>query len=452
MAVSWYRWNISPTPHCYNPEYVLLWSVLLIIRQIGGSTQITWIMTDNGVVRMSEQVSVSMPYGAAALTKRLSEADTRGSRDALKAEICRDLRNAIRDIEVTQELRDMAASPSGLSLYVSGGGFRGWGYLLLHQHKISPYPIPIINGFHCTISDFQDVETVQATAADGTSVFRISKRRAAQVPAVAFLISCLSEALPAVHSVHFAQGGVRDGCFFSMLDSSIRAQHPLVAGTRPGCAPSSKKLFQLMQSALPSPHRTHKVPRYVSGPLLEALAQSMYTCAGFAKDLRAASALRSTITGSFASIHGLSHEDRAALAIALCERWDGLGALSPIDREFHARLMRLLDPEVAWWCMFLGRVGALVAEVYPSGTVRETYVVLGARWVDDGKDKQKRSEISSSVLKLDVDLSEGMMDLIEAEGLQEAIDQIGKTGKKKNRSDGRGYQVDVNLLSKHVQH
>jgi len=397
-------------------------------------------MTENGHVRMSN-FAVSMPYGAAALTKRLSEAEKNGTTKALRTEVCRDLKNAFQKIELPQELRGVAAISSGLSLYLSGGGFRGWGYLLLHKHSASPYPIPIINGFHCKISHFQDVETVKATVLDSdVSVFRISKRRASQVPAVAFLISCLSEALPAVHSVHFAQGGVREGVLFSMLDPSIRAHHPLVVGTRPGCPPSSAALTELLRSALP-PSNDHAVPEHVRGPVLESFVHSLYAGAGLVKDLRAASALRSTTTGAYASIHGLSHHDRAALAITLCERWDGVGALSSADQDFHTQLVQLLDPEQAWWCMFLGRVGAVVAEVYPSGTVRGNLAALGGEWIDDKDDK------SSRVLRLEVKLSIEAMELSEAEGLQKAIKELEKVGKKKNRPSGHGYKVDVKLRS-----
>ena len=42
---------------------------------VGGSTQITWMIAKDGNVEISPRGSVSFPYGAAAMTRRLAEVD-----------------------------------------------------------------------------------------------------------------------------------------------------------------------------------------------------------------------------------------------------------------------------------------------------------------------------------------------------------------------------------------
>ena len=87
---------------------------------------------------------VSLPYGAAALTRRMEN-----SADAmeLRTELADALRAAYESLVLPERLRNS----KGLTLYLSGGGFRGFGYLLLAEHPIKPYPIPIINGFAVTL-------------------------------------------------------------------------------------------------------------------------------------------------------------------------------------------------------------------------------------------------------------------------------------------------------------
>ena len=108
----------------------------------------------------------------------------------------------------------------GLSLYLSGGGFRGWGFVLMSEHAIKPYPIPIINGFKTERNAFHDTQAVRAAVhkEDVPDIFRVSQRRASQVPAVAFLVDCLSRALPIISNVFFCQGGVREGMHFAEIN------------------------------------------------------------------------------------------------------------------------------------------------------------------------------------------------------------------------------------------
>jgi retrograde regulation protein 2 len=211
----------------------------LVMDLGGGSTQITWMVSKNGTVEVSKKGSVSFPYGAAALTKKL--ADLRKGHEPddtvakFRAQMIDEFRAAYDALEIPTELVERARKTGGYPLYLSGGGFRGWGYLLLYMSQVNGkhYPISLINGFTASKSKFEDVEALKRIARDAEKIFRVSDRRREQVPAVAFLVNVLAEALPyGIQMAHFCQGGVREGVLFRELTPDIREQDPLEVATR----------------------------------------------------------------------------------------------------------------------------------------------------------------------------------------------------------------------------
>jgi retrograde regulation protein 2 len=448
----------------------------------GGSTQITWLISNDGHVQMSEQGSVSMPYGAAALSRRLTEANKLGGNalNELRDEITTNLKDAVSKISLPEAIHEDLRSPQGLSLYLSGGGFRGWGFVLMSQHPVSPYPIPIINGFKTTVNAFNDTNLVM-TAANEENIFRVSERRASQVPAVALLVSCLSQALPSVSTVYFAQGGVREGSLFINLDEKTKAQNPLMTATVPYAAKSTTALEALIKAADPAPGRSVTTPPLITNHILVALAQGLYIHNSNNKDLQAAAALRSTTTGVLGAVHGASHDERAGLAIMLCERWGGVGALSPADEAFYDQLLELLGPEEAWWCMYYGRIAAVVGEIYPAGIIREGEELLKIKveWADpestvitplakgelklkpkeekegkkdkkDKKDKKPKDpkNNTSAIVKILFDFGTDDESILFAEGLEGALKRVEKLGKKKSwPGEWGGHAIDLSIKS-----
>jgi retrograde regulation protein 2 len=440
----------------------------------GGSTQITWLIAENGEVRMSDAGSVSMPYGAAALMRRLTEANKLGGKAPgdLKDEITANLKDAVQKIAIPQEILDTKDTVDGLTLYLSGGGFRGWGFVLMSQHPVSPYPVPIINGFKTSISTFTNTSLVKSTAVSEDDIFRVSERRASQVPAVALLVSCMIDALPAINTVRFAQGGVREGSLYMNLDAKIRAQHPLVTATIPYTTPSTIPLLALLDSASPG-------EQGLPSALITALGQSLYLHNSLNKDLKSAAALRSTTTGSLSGVHGAAHDERAALGVMLCERWGGLGGLPPGEAGFYQRLLQLLGPESAWWCMYYGRVAAVIGEVYPAGVVRphQEKLHISASWSDkepssselsaseskltekakdkvkkhkknkdkdkSGDDEKKKAE--ERVLKIAFNFGADEDSTLLAEGVQKTLRSVEKLGRKKNWPEGWGCKIDLRV-------
>lgn len=419
----------------------------LVMDLGGGSTQLTWLSKSaDGVIGMPERGAVSMPFGAAALTKRLGEAEKEGhgAKQRFADEVKLAIKTAYDSLRVPAELHQLAKDEGGFALYLSGGGFRGWGFVLMSQHAVQPYPIAVINGLVVKREEFLDTASVQAAVQDfhdnDDAIFRVSQRRASQVPAVAFLVKALSEALPEIKEVRFCQGGVREGYLFSSLPDNIRKQSPVAVATSPLALPLSEHFAHLLQSSLPASsgkpkgHGPKKNPQHWFNPaLLTSLANMLNYFSTHPKDIRAASALRSTTTGVLASAHGLAHEERALLALALCERWGGEKDLPPSDLPFYRSFQALVGPWLSWWAYYLGRVGALVGEVYPSGRGRE-FLTLRTAWDETGK--------GNELLVLQARTVDGRVHELFADELE----QIQKAGKKKNwigGKDGHGHRVDV---------
>ena len=402
------------------------------------------MIAKDGDVQTSPKGSFSFPYGAAAMTRRLAESEQEGdaATAALQEEMKTNFQKAYKDLEIPESLHAKAAKEGGFTLYLSGGGFRGWGYLLMSQHKIHPYPIPIINGFQVPKSAFQEITQIKAAAAEG-DIFRVSKRRAAQVPAVAFLVSVLVNAMPNIKEVRFCQGGVREGFLFDTLDPATKAMDPLHAASARYACPSSPEIAKLLITAIPSDSAPldRSVPKSFSTPLVRALADLLFAHSSLPKESCSLAALYCPITGLLASAHGVSHTDRALLALVLCDRWDG--DLAPPHDMLQARIRAVLSRQQVFWCSYLGKVAKLVADVYPAGRIGDPRrIKFHAIWAEGlGKKGLEQG------VRLHVDVKEGdPMTAIDV--LRSAVEKIEAVGKRKNRVGGRegfGVPIDVSV-------
>lgn len=371
----------------------------LVMDLGGGSTQITWIIMRDGTMRMSPRGAFSFPYGAAALTQRLEvihkKAKSQEDEDKARAELRKEMKanfvKAYEGLQVPPELAKKAEKEGGFTLYLSGGGFRGWGYLLLYmaqKHK-KHYPISIINGFVARKKDFTDTERLKKIARQADDIFRVSDRRRAQVPAVAFLVNVLAEALPhGIKEAHFCQGGVREGILFKGLPPEIRMQGPIEVATSPHAQPLAKKLAKLLQSSIPHQKSAHTtsletcdlengweevpsfetmkhVPDSLNQHIIHALANMLYLHSDMSKELSSAAALYTTSSGALSDVHGTSHQNRALLALLLEARYTG--DLPPRDYSYRQALRRLLTPLELWWINYIGAVALVLSRIYPAG-------------------------------------------------------------------------------------
>ncbi|KAH7382117.1 transcription regulator [Pyrenochaeta sp. MPI-SDFR-AT-0127] len=422
----------------------------------GGSTQITWLLSHSGIIKMSPKGAFSFPYGAAALTQKLDELtkgkthdEARKAKEKLREEMKTNFLNAYTKLLVPNDIVERAKQQGGFKLYLSGGGFRGWGYLLLYQNQTGKhhYPISIINGFTAPKSDFTDTEKLKEVAHTAHKIFRISDRRRKQVPAVAFLVSVLANALPhGIKEAHFCQGGVREGVLFQDLPPSIRRQNPLTVATTPFARDSAPSIAELLLDAIPKYSRAHsdQLSSLVSLDIIEALANTLYVHSVMSKESSSTCALYSTSTGLLSSTHGVSHSNRALLALILEESYEG--ELPPRETRFKAYLRNILEPKDIWWTCYLGGVALLLRRLYPSGFIDDMKprVQLSARWTMNvgGRNSAKGIQLVFLIQKKVND----PMKLKEA--IQDHIHVIRKVGKKKNWIGGRngwGLAVEVSV-------
>ncbi|KAK9374761.1 Ppx/GppA phosphatase family-domain-containing protein [Lipomyces chichibuensis] len=332
----------------------------LVMDLGGGSIQISWVSSLAGNFVMSDS-AVSLPYGAAALFQRL-----RAQRaEAIKSEITSAFALAFKKIKPPFPLK-------GANLYLSGGGFRGLGCLAMSILSDDEYyPVPIINGYRCSIKDLEKVAQKQVN--DNTmdkleDVFRISRRRASQLPGILTLVQALVSAAPEIDAVYFCQGGIKEGFLYSKLDDSLKIRDPLVTCTAAHARPACTKIETLMTSAMSS-----FTPSYISKRILPAAVSLLYYQAPYTKDTQATAALNIAVTGVLAGVHGLSHVDRALLGIILCERWGG----EVFDERVLGRLCDLVVSEsrgnlglaYMFWGYYVSKLATVFADLFPAGIV-----------------------------------------------------------------------------------
>jgi retrograde regulation protein 2 len=281
-----------------------------------------------------------------------------------------------------------------------------------------------------------------------SKIFRVSDRRREQVPAVAFLINVLAEALPhGIKSAHFCQGGVREGILFHELLPSVRKQDPLEVATENFAPHSADSIYWLMLESIPASRKDDKraFPEQISTYIIRALTNVLYVHSSMGKEQSSTSALYSTSTGLMSSTHGVSHTDRARLALILEERYQG--ELPPREQDFKASLRRLLTPEQIWWTRYLGKVAFVISSLYPAGTINEAKprVVVSATWSSElGKKKDKEGVLLTfSIQKVKDD---PMMLKVTLEGLVGAIEKVGKKKNWIGGKEGWGMKVKVKVV------
>ncbi|KKP05126.1 hypothetical protein THAR02_02785 [Trichoderma harzianum] len=433
----------------------------LVMDLGGGSTQITWMVSQGGHIRISPLGSFSFPYGAAALSRQLRDLRKGKKKEEgekavaqLRQEMVQKFRDAYDHLQIPETMIEKAKEQGGFRIYLSGGGFRGWGYLLLYlnQSHGKHYPISVINGYTVGKEQFEDTDTVTQIAKAAKDVFRVSDRRRSQVPAVAFLVNLLAEAIPhGIREAHFCQGGVREGYLFRTLSPEVRELSPLSVATQNFAPTSYRTIQELLKSAIPKPskNQARRFPEEFGEHVIDSFANVMYVHMFMSKETASAAALCSTSVGIMSSAHGVSHQDRARLALMLESRYRG--ELPPREMEFREALRSLITPEEVWWATYLGRVGYMITRLYPSGEIdtAKPRVVFSAEWSwTMGKKRNKEGLVLTlSVQKLKNDPAH------LKKALEDNVKVIQKVGKKKRwigKDDPWGMKVKVDVVEEGI--
>lgn len=423
----------------------------------GGSTQITWIISQNCNVRTSPHGSFSFPYGAAALSRMILDLKKGKSKHEadlalgkLHEEMVSNFRDAYRKLQIPATLQERAKREGGYTIYLSGGGFRGWGYLLLYldQQDENHHPISQINGYAVGKDRLESTEALEEVARKAHFIFRVSDRRREQVPAVAFLVKALTEAIPhGIKEARFCQGGVREGILFRELLLNVRAQDPLEVATLRFAAESVTDLQALLHNSIPRSSQNDSIifPAAISNHVITAFANTLYVHTTMEKESASTAALYCTSVGIMSSTRGISHADRARLALMLESRY--MGELPPHELEFRESSRRIITSEEVWWAAYIGRVGYLIGRLYPGGIIdeRKPRILMSAAWSHSlGKMKNKREVfLTISVQKMENDPAK------LGDAIRNNVGIVEKIGKRKHwiwGTNGWGLKVKVNVV------
>jgi retrograde regulation protein 2 len=381
----------------------------------GGSVQMTYLDTSAAKAGaqgddFSPEVAAalagqSLPFGAARLIKILDNGDShaqaaalselRGGLSAAFQTLCARFPSLAAAAAQAQRSKDGAEDEdrSGIDIYLCGGGFRGYGSMLMHNHPIQPYPIPLIGSFTISGQLFgKTKDMLKVNESFDGKIFGMSKRRRAQFPAIVAVVDALIAAVPRIRSVTFCSGGNREGALMMSLPLEIRETNPMTGSqhiieTAPSDrgkqAASIRDVLDTLRSAFP-PDMDLATTTTIFGLHLGSLyANQIWTRLGDDADANASAALHSAVSCS--DQPGLTHLARAVLGVTLCARWGA--CLAPIDKQLHKNLRALMeaaDPDAPFWADYTGAVTgamALLIRKWPKtqDTLKRTIRYAGAR-------------------------------------------------------------------------
>lgn len=324
----------------------------------GGSVQMTYVPSGSDVAGEAASAARSLPFGAAKLTAALS---TQEAADTARAQLSLGMKETFETlVGKFPDLKNQVNSKDGITIYFCGGGFRGYGSMLMHTDPIQPYPIPAIGGYTVPGDRFcQWQKMLDANDQDG-KIFGMSKRRREQFPAIVTVVKALIEAVPNIKQVIFCSGGNREGILYMTLPPSVREQSPLShlgEASSPSRDEVTSGVVDTLLDALPK-----GCPDIFTRDLLQCFGKLLWTDMGNTPEVNSARALHDPI--SFASVLGFTHQVRAVLSLTLCARWGN--DLGPVDQMLFNNLRALIGPELSWWCDYMGRILQLLAAAVPT--------------------------------------------------------------------------------------
>ncbi|CCK70050.1 Rtg2p KNAG_0D03010 [Huiozyma naganishii CBS 8797] len=351
----------------------------LFLDLSGGSVQLSWVKSSAGKVDYCPH-PINLPYGASVLARRVSSEGKAPLYTEIRDALVREINNPA--FEIPQEMILEAQRRGGFDLFTRGGGLRGLGHLLLSQDKT--YPIQtIINGVAIPYDEFVamtdylflrgHIPLPLGRKSGNNKIFKVSEKRAWQLPGVAVLMTALFECLPKIKSIYFSEGGIREGTLYSYLPRGLCSQDPLVTASAPYAPLLTEKYYQLLLTAIPQ----NEVPEIVWQRVAPALCNLAFIHASYPKELQPTAALHVATTGIIAGCHGLSHRVRALIGIALCNRW---GGNIPENEELFLNSLEQLilnDTDktrvrkILWWTKYIGTIMYVICGVHPGGNIRD---------------------------------------------------------------------------------
>jgi retrograde regulation protein 2 len=335
----------------------------------GGSVQMTYMnsATKDYAIRAA-RTGKSLPFGAARLTNALVNPDIEVQTAALN-ELQGGLHGAFARLQ--QEfplLRDaqLAQDDQGIDIYLCGGGFRGYGSILMHNDAIHPYPIPAVGAYTVKGSFFKQTATMRkANSEYDGKIFGMSKRRRKQFPAIATVVEALIDAVPRISTVTFCSGGNREGVLLLKLPVSVREASPLpLLRYGNNIEPVAlEAVTRMLRSALPLNMEHSTVPTVLTLGLGPLFASEIWSRIGEPSEANASYHLHQSLARD-PSVPGFTHLARSVLGLTLCFRWGA--TLGPIDQILFESIQKVVSqasPQAIFWAEYIGQTARLLSRL-----------------------------------------------------------------------------------------
>ncbi|KAH9887091.1 Ppx/GppA phosphatase [Xylariomycetidae sp. FL2044] len=395
----------------------------------GGSVQMSYMNSHMSFYHtIAARTGESLPFGAAKLSRTLETGD-----EHVHTATVNDLQSSLQAAftKLQQKFPDLRASQSGpdsegIDIYLCGGGFRGYGSMLMHNDSIQPYPIPAIGAYTVDGALFSKTQHMREVNIkhDG-KIFGMSKRRRQQFPAIATVVEALVNVVAPIRTVTFCSGGNREGALMMKLPESIREASPLPLLHQPRDSihlDGLGSIIETIESALPVDLDLAGIPTVFSLGLGPLFASKIWQRIGEPSEANSSFELHEAITRD-PSAPGLTHLARAVLGLTLSYRW-GV-KFSEGDKQLFDNTRRLLtrsSPDAVFWAEYIGAMAGLLAAVCPvepQGRQHLTEKIKLHAAVKAGKKKAQ--------LQLFVSLSHGASEALDADSLASPFKKIGKS-------------------------
>ena len=324
----------------------------------GGSVQMTWVDTSLEDYEMAAaKAGQSKKFGAAKVMYVLATAPGNVQTDE-KAAMRKEIRGAFAEVQARfPALKEKVEKGEELDIYLAGGGFRGYGSMLMHTDPTQPYPFPNEGAY--TVPGDRFKRTSEMRLVNETTegkIFGMSKRRRKQFPAILEVVEALIGAVP-IRSATFCPGSNREGALMMILPPDLREDNPIPKKQVPPI------VVNILEGAMPAT----EAPNIFSLGLVDIFLDDARSWRSSDPATNASTCLHEAAT-RFTGPVGFSDLQRAVLAIASCARWCAPSKLSPLDAQLYGGIKHWLDivhPDACFWAEYIGSIANVMTSFSP---------------------------------------------------------------------------------------
>ncbi|QUC18772.1 uncharacterized protein UV8b_03013 [Ustilaginoidea virens] len=412
----------------------------------GGSLQMTWVdATKENYEFDAAMAGESLPYGAAKLANRIRGQSAQAQAEETKtlqdgiARIYASLCDKFPTLQATREAQDGGDDAAVVDVYMCGGGFRGYGSMLMHNDPISPYPIHSTSTYSVPASQFkQPTKMRQVNEEHVGKIHGMSKRRRQHFPAIAAVIEAFIAVVPNIRRVTFCGGSNRQGALMMKMPKEIRESNPLeaLAGVKDGERPVFDAVVNLLSASLPAAETNFQnMPTVLARGLAALFIRQIWTRAGYSSSCNTSFALHHSVVRD-SDCPGLTHLGRALLAVTLCARWGN--DIGPSDEALYRGLWGIIEnhqTDAVFWALYIGAVSNLLTSVFPV-MPREPGTLVSALGFSSHVSKIKAGR---NKVELTIQLSAEIAKRINLEQLADTFKST-----TKNKGGKTGYKASLN--------